>query len=114
MYSKPKERFLKKVRAGASANSFGIHVAQLAGVPSSVLDRAREILDILVTQRNSSSIEKLPDSNNTPTTKAVPQLFSEEELVLDELLSVDTNAITPMEALQKIDSWKKILFPSQK
>ena len=105
--------FLKKVRPGASANSYGIHVAQLAGVPSSVLNRAREILDVLVAHRNSGSPETIPESKKETVPKNSPQLFSEEELVLDELLSLDTNAMTPIEALQKIDSWKKILFPSR-
>jgi DNA mismatch repair protein MutS len=106
--------FLKKLKAGASANSYGIHVARLAGVPEPVLSRAREILSLLVSARDGK--ESLPvnvpvRSESAPA--VLPNLFSEEELVLDEILSVDANEITPLEALRKIDRWKKLLFPSR-
>lgn len=114
--------FLKKVRQGASANSYGIHVARLAGVPEPVLARAREILAIRqnaslpVTESgrtasvlgpNAGPVEKLKDVQH-----ASPQLFTEEELVLQELLSLDSNSTTPLEALKLIDSWKRKLMPS--
>jgi len=106
--------FLKKLVSGASANSYGIHVARLAGVPEEVLVRARDILASIVSGRDTADRSEpsfvpaaAPHAGKSP----LPGLFSDEELVLDEILSVDTNAITPLEALQRMDAWKKRLFP---
>ena len=105
--------FLKKVKEGASANSFGIHVARLAGVPEPVLARASEILKSLPGLEPASasvSVDTVPVQ--APAKPPFPQLFSEEELVLDDLLSIDVNSLTPIDALKKIDAWKRRLFPS--
>lgn len=109
--------FLKKVMLGASANSYGIHVARLAGVPEQVLARARAILSSLGTESGLSK-PSVPDSFVTSSIPAhssnrLPQLFSDEEMVLDEILSIDTDQITPLDALHRIDRWKKHLFPSK-
>lgn len=115
--------FLKKVREGASANSYGIHVARLAGVPESVLSRAREILASLGSAGAADSARASPAvaspavaSGRNPVAASRPPsppgLFSEEELVLEEILSLDTDAITPLEALQRIARWKQRLYPS--
>ena len=110
--------FLKKVRPGASANSYGIHVARLAGVPEPVLRRAGEILSEAGSNSlsvNSSVPECQGDTEKTVHVTSLsrqPQLFSEEELVLEDILSIDTNTMTPIEALQRIDRWKKKLFPA--
>jgi DNA mismatch repair protein MutS len=111
--------FLKKVKEGASANSFGIHVARLAGVPEPVLARASEILKSLPglePAKASLQGEQVPLSASVsahiPAKPAGPLLFSEEELVLDDLLSIDVNSLTPIDALKKIDAWKKRLYPS--
>jgi DNA mismatch repair protein MutS len=121
--------FLKKVRAGASANSYGIHVARLAGVPEPVLGRAAEILSVLVSRRDASVVPLVPGESGSGGTQSappaaaeptaaraaarLPQLFSEEELVLEEILSLDTDAMTPLDALRKIDDWKKKLYPAK-
>lgn len=101
--------FLKKVKPGASANSYGIHVARLAGVPEIVLSRARDLLATLVAQRDSvpAHIAPLVPENRHP------QLFTEEELVLEEIISCDINSLSPLQALQHIDRWKKSLYPSK-
>ncbi|HNY22435.1 MAG TPA: DNA mismatch repair protein MutS, partial [Treponemataceae bacterium] len=108
--------FLKKVKMGASANSYGIHVARLAGVPEAVLSRAEEVLSTLTGQVNSLSepIQSLPPQNARSPARTVYSagLFSEEELVIDELLSCDPNSMTPLEALSRLSTWKKKLFPS--
>ena len=124
--------FLKKVRPGASANSYGVHVARLAGIPEPVLARAGEILVSLHEGRKAgacgetSAMTAVTPSMSTsaslsaPATRAsaipeprpsLPQLFSEEELVLEEIISAEPDAITPLEALQLIARWKKRLFP---
>jgi DNA mismatch repair protein MutS len=104
--------FLKKVIPGATANSYGIHVAGLAGVPSPVLSRARELLGAHVAVRDSL-LPAMPEAYPASPLPSVrlPQLFSDEELVLEEILSADTDAMTPLEALQRIVRWKKSLFP---
>ena len=104
--------FLKRVRPGASANSYGIHVARLAGIPEPVLERAREIL-VSVHGDGVRGKESEPVSSPSPRQNTLPQLFSEEELVLEEILSTETDEITPLEALQRISRWKKKLFPSK-
>ncbi len=126
--------FLKRLKRGASANSYGIHVARLAGVPQSVLDRAREILathaslpvgtpepseppgSVLTADPDASlgsSRPESPEARAGSPPVSGPQLFSEEELVLDELLSIDTDRLAPIDALATIDRWKKTLFPAR-
>ncbi|MBR1615258.1 MAG: DNA mismatch repair protein MutS, partial [Treponema sp.] len=103
--------FLRKIKEGASENSYGIHVASLAGVPCSVIDRANEILSGLQKAAESGSgvvIETSKESadDNPKLSLKMPGLFSEEELILEEILSVDTDEITAKQALQMIDRWK--------
>ena len=113
--------FLRKVIEGATQNSYGLHVAQLAGIPREVVNRAQSILDVIVknsniytdstsdlgiyTQQNQSSFT---DKKLVPSS-TLPGLFSDEEMVLDSILSTDVNSITPLEALAKISEWKKLL-----
>ena len=104
--------FLKKVRPGASANSYGIHVAKLAGVPEQVIQRARQILASLDLSSASPAVS-VPIQVPEPVVHNSPQLFSDEELVLEEILSVDTDSMTPLEALKRIDTWKRQLFPAK-
>jgi DNA mismatch repair protein MutS len=99
--------FLKKVREGSSANSFGIHVARLAGIPEPVLARAREILATNGSVQNLAP--ELPSKKSRKVDIPEQQLFSEEELVLDEIASLDINVLTPLDALKKIDIWKRAL-----
>ena len=99
--------FLRKVKAGAAENSYGIHVARLAGVPQSVIDRASVILvHIQNIASNKPVLDFVPASDPVPKT---PGLFSDEEIVLDEILSADTDNMTPLAALQTVVRWKKAL-----
>lgn len=111
--------FLRKVVAGASANSYGIHVARLAGLPVPVLERAEAIL-----RRIQSDAEDRPvlladlDTGAMPSGTVEhscppPGLFSDEELVLDEILSVDPDNLTPLKALELLARWRKTLLPAQ-
>jgi DNA mismatch repair protein MutS len=109
--------FLRKIKQGASENSYGIHVASLAGVPKDVINRAAEILihlqnigsdrPLLSDFKPASQTEKKSDS--VCTSPALPGLFSEEELVLDAILSTDIDSVTPLDALTMLAQWKKIL-----
>ncbi len=106
--------FLRKIKEGASENSYGIHVARLAGLPQSVIDRAGEILRHLQTLAGEKPLlaQNVPAAQEPPAQQAAllaPGLFSDEEIVLDEILSADIDNLTPMSALQLISRWKKSL-----
>jgi DNA mismatch repair protein MutS len=102
--------FLKKIKEGAAENSYGIHVAKLAGLPLSIIDRANEILSSLQKTAPYTDLE-IPEIQEKKETKREVQnfLFSQEELVIDAILSLDPNNLTPLEALQSIAQWKKNL-----
>ena len=116
--------FLRKVIPGSAANSYGIHVARLAGVPSPVIDRASAILERIqdesdvkpIISENEAPVE-FPDEEPPVETKTVQTqqtsltgaLFSDEEMILDEILSLDTDNMTPIAALQALARWKKTL-----
>lgn len=103
--------FLRKVMEGVTENSYGIHVAKLAGVPQEVIDRATVILahiQSVAQDKPVMNIEKeiVSEKINSLNT---PSLFSDEEIIISEILSTDVNNITPIEALQIVSRWKKEL-----
>jgi len=103
--------FLRKVKEGVTENSYGIHVAKLAGVPQEVISRANEILahiQSLADERPVIQEDKIAVSKkiNSP---ASPGLFSDEEIIISEILSADVDNMTPIEALQTVSRWKKEL-----
>lgn len=107
--------FLRKIKEGAAENSYGIHVAQLAGIPESVIDRANVILEQIQNKAKynpivieSKKTEKIIKVEEAPKFTA-PGLFSDEEIILDEILSCDVDNITPMNAMNLISRWKKAL-----
>ena len=107
--------FLRKIKEGAAENSYGIHVAQLAGIPESVIDRANVILEQIQNKAKDNPIvieskktEKIIKVEEAPKFTA-PGLFSDEEIILDEILSCDVDNITPMNAMNLISRWKKAL-----
>jgi DNA mismatch repair protein MutS len=100
--------FLKKVKEGISNNSYGIHVATLAGVPDEVVLRAQNVLSTLETRRLSES-ENVPDGSIRTMTVKQGELFSEYELIIENIQSINPDSITPLEALQYISEWKKKL-----
>jgi len=103
--------FLRKVKEGASENSYGIHVARLAGIPSEVIERANIILNhIQSVAENKPVLSDIPEFAATKKSSPVsPGLFSDEEIILDEILSADPDNMTPLSALQTIQRWKKAL-----
>lgn len=102
--------FLRKLAAGGSEHSFGIHVARMAAIPDSVLLRATHILQNLESTRETSA-EKTVSSPKLNT----PQLsfFSLDDPLLsrinEELRKVDVNRLTPLEALMKLHQIKQLL-----
>lgn len=108
--------FLRKVKEGVTGNSYGIHVAKLAGIPQAVIDRANVILSHIQALVNDNPVilddvpAKSSESEKTLAAAPVnPGLFSDEEIIISEILSVDTDNLTPLNALQIIVRWKKAL-----
>ncbi|MFA4837226.1 MAG: DNA mismatch repair protein MutS, partial [Dehalococcoidia bacterium] len=93
--------FLRKVIPGGADKSYGIHVAQLAGMPKSVTHRAAEILRGLEDGKQSQKKER-----KKPATDQLP-LFIEKPPVLDELEKLDVDSLTPLEAINKLYDLKK-------
>ena len=92
--------FLHKINSGPADKSYGIHVAQLAGLPDSAIQRAREILHTLETKGNIQV-----DSKEADQTPLLP-IFSSHP-VLDEIKMCDTDNMTPLAALQAVTEWKR-------
>ena len=110
--SEEKIVFLKKIKEGASQNSYGIHVAKLAGLPGQIINRANEILIALQKDAPYTALD-IPESKELSENKNTMKqefLFSQEELIIDAILSLDPNKLTPLEALQSIAEWKKSLM----
>lgn len=97
--------FLKKVKEGACGSSYGIHVAQLAGLPSSVVQRAKEILHTLKeSEETFTEVRALPSSLRQPT------LFSPEEIALSSLRSLDLYNLSPLEVVAEIEKIQRELM----
>ena len=107
--------FLRKVISGSSQNSYGIHVARLAGVPEPVIKRAQMILEKIQGEAEDKPVINADEHVfEEEKSAAAPVsftggLFSDEELVLDEILSLEVDSITPIQALQTIARWKHSL-----
>ncbi|MBU9889926.1 MAG: DNA mismatch repair protein MutS [Candidatus Omnitrophica bacterium] len=107
--------FLRKVARGAADRSYGIHVAELAGIPSEVTRRAKEILAILESENSEASqiIEFKKTARSKKTPQEGPTLFDAvrlESSVEQELKRVDVDRLTPLEALQKLAALKARLL----
>ncbi|MBQ4524587.1 MAG: DNA mismatch repair protein MutS [Bacteroidaceae bacterium] len=106
--------FLRKLERGGSEHSFGIHVAKLAGMPGSIVKRATQILGQLERDNRQQDISVKP-LNEVATEREGMQLsfFQLDDPVLcqirDELLHLDVNSLTPLEALNKLDAIKRLL-----
>jgi len=107
--------FRKKLEPGGSEHSFGIHVAEIAGMPRSIVKRANVILKELETDNaqvggvGKAAVERLDQSREGVQLS----FFQLDDPVLtqirDEILGLDVNNLTPVEALNKLNDIKKIL-----
>ena len=100
--------FLRKIVEGGSDHSYGIQVAQLAGLPRPVIQRAKQVLATL--EQQAIEREELPPAS-AKSNQRVKQMdiFAEQERHLrQELLGFDVNQLTPLEALQKLASLQKL------
>ncbi len=98
--SEGKVIFLHKIIPGGADQSYGIHVAQLAGLPRPVILRADEIMSQL--EKTSGRAVKI-----NPVAAQQAALFPETNPLLQELKAMDVNALSPMEALNKLFEWQK-------
>ena len=106
--------FLRKLKRGGSEHSFGIHVARLAGMPQSIVKRAEQILVELERVGAETGRDVPRASSNTRTDEGMQlSFFQLDDPVLsqirDEILHLDVNTLTPLEALNKLNDIKKIL-----
>ena len=105
--------FLRKIVAGGTNRSYGIQVARIAGVPDEVIVRAREILNNLEKgEFDEVGMPKIARGRRSaPKDNAQLSLFMEgEDLIASELKLLDIPNMTPLEALQKLSSWKDKLI----
>lgn len=108
--------FLRKLERGGSEHSFGIHVAEIAGMPPSIVKRANTVLrELEADNANVGAAVKKPDMANIAQSREGMQLsfFQLDDPVLsqvrDEILNLDVNNLTPVEALNKLNDIKKIV-----
>jgi DNA mismatch repair protein MutS len=106
--------FLRKLQQGGSNHSFGIHVARMAGMPVRVVERAKEVLKHLEqsrTQGSSDSAQSIAAMSNQPAAQLSFFQLDDPSLaqIREEILSIDINNLTPVEALMKLNEIKKIV-----
>ncbi len=103
--------FLRKLKPGGSEHSFGIHVAKMAGMPSKMLQRANEILSLL--ENNMSKEKNATNIKTAPKEEYQLSIFQLDDPVLqnikEELINIDINTLTPVEALMKLNEIKKMV-----
>ena len=106
---KNKVLFVRKLVAGGSEHSFGIHVARMAGMPQSVVIRSEEILKVLEKSHQSESMndrtKQLSDQNMQLSFFQLDDPIL--EAIRDDLINTDINTLTPVEALMKLNEIKK-------
>jgi DNA mismatch repair protein MutS len=97
--------FLKQIREGPTDNSYGVHVAQLAGIPERVVRRAQQMLAHL----RATPVAVQPSAASTQ-----PLLFSPAEVICDEIRGMELERTTPLTALNRIGAWQEELRQGKK
>ncbi|MFP3089260.1 DNA mismatch repair protein MutS [Treponema sp. TIM-1] len=108
--------FLRKLKEGSAAESYGLPVARLAGLPERVLQRAGRIMTRL--RENEKALhDALPDGSKSPGDEeplppAPSGSWGEKlDVFIEDILSLDPNRMTPLEALYRIHTWKSLVDP---
>jgi DNA mismatch repair protein MutS len=104
--------FLRKLRKGGSEHSFGIHVAEMAGMPPKVLKRAKELLKVLEKTHSHQELEE--ELSHVPTADDFQLSFIQLDdpllqQIKQDILNTDIDTLTPVEALMKLNEIKKLL-----
>ncbi len=106
--------FLRKLERGGSEHSFGIHVAKMAGMPKSIVKRAADILKQLETDNRQQGVSSKPMAEVGEMRGGMQlSFFQLDDPILcqirDEILNLDVNNLTPLEALNKLNDIKRIV-----
>lgn len=104
--------FLRKMKKGGSAHSFGIHVAEMAGMPKKVLTRAKQMLTILEKNHSGEELNKAIKSTPADSDMQLSFIQLDDPLlhqIKNEILNIDIDTLTPVEALMKLNEIKKTL-----
>ena len=103
--------FLHRIVPGGASKSYGIHVARLAGIPPTVIQRSREVLEEL--QRGFARESRSPQlaARKTKEQAQLPLFREPGDDIIEALQALDPDQITPLEALSLLNKWKKRLTP---
>ncbi|NPV05543.1 MAG: DNA mismatch repair protein MutS [Syntrophaceae bacterium] len=105
--------FLRRIMRGKANRSYGIQVARLAGVPDEVIARAREVLENLekgeLDEVGMPTLARGRRGARRPSAGQLSLFADEESLVLEEIASTDVDALTPLEAMNRIAQWRERL-----
>jgi len=107
--------FLRKLEPGGSEHSFGIHVARMAGMPAQVLYRAEKILENLESTRDQS--QKIAEATPKDPGYQLSFIALDDPLLLDikdQIIGIDIETLTPVEALMKLNDIKNLLTKKKK
>jgi DNA mismatch repair protein MutS len=102
--------FMRKLKEGGSEHSFGIHVAQMAGMPNKIVLRANEVLHFLEKEKHKN--EKEPRFKELPKSTTQMSLFEmdpQSKAIQELLQKIDINTISPIEALLKLNEILSVL-----
>ena len=103
--------FLRKLKRGGSAHSFGIHVAEMAGMPRKVIERATSLLTVLEKSHTSEDVEKAATKKQDDAMQ-LSFIQLDDPLLLqikEDILNTNIDTLTPVEALMKLNEIKKLL-----
>ena len=106
--------FIRKLVEGGSEHSFGIHVAKMAGMPAQVIKRSEQILNDLEAMHSEVGGKKNKDEIKSTLNDSMQLSFFQLndpvlEQIHEELKNVDINALTPVDALLKLNEIKKLI-----
>jgi DNA mismatch repair protein MutS len=105
--------FIRKLVKGGSAHSFGIHVAKMAGMPQLVIQKAQKLLKKLEKDHSSEVLNGIKSNKGEQEQQMQLSIFNLDDPLLeeikDEILNLDINTLTPVEALMKLNEIKRML-----
>ncbi|MBO7074896.1 MAG: DNA mismatch repair protein MutS [Bacteroidales bacterium] len=104
--------FLRKLKRGGSAHSFGIHVAAMAGMPRKVIDRADALLSMLEKSHSHDNLDEAVKESKQVDNMQLSFIQLDDPLLLqikDDILNINIDTLTPVEALMKLNEIKKML-----
>ncbi|MCF6169889.1 MAG: DNA mismatch repair protein MutS [Bacteroidales bacterium] len=104
--------FLRKLKKGGSEHSFGIHVAEMAGMPAPILERAKQMLNILEQSHSGNELTKAVKEKSKSDDFQLSFIQLDDPLlhqIKNDILSTNIDTLTPVEALMKLNEIKKML-----